>query len=108
MNNSHFTIRQKSTECSARLGSLETPHGTIQTPVFMPVGTRGTVKAMSPLELEELGAQIILGNTYHLFLKPGPELIEKAGGFTGSPPGTTRFSRTAAVFRCSASRNCAR
>ena len=80
MNNSHFTIRQKSTECSARLGSLETPHGTIQTPVFMPVGTRGTVKAMSPLELEELGAQIILGNTYHLFLKPGPELIEKAGG----------------------------
>ena len=76
MNNSHFTIRQKSTECSARLGSLETPHGTIQTPVFMPVGTRGTVKAMSPLELEELGAQIILGNTYHLFLKPGPELIE--------------------------------
>ena len=80
MNNSHFTIRQKSTECSARLGSLETPHGTIQTPVFMPVGTRGTVKAMSPLELEELGAQVILGNTYHLFLKPGPELIEKAGG----------------------------
>ncbi len=80
MSNSHFTIEMKSSECAARLGSLETPHGVVRTPVFMPVGTRGTVKAMSPLELEELGAQIILGNTYHLFLKPGPELIEKAGG----------------------------
>ena len=80
MNNSHFTIERKSPECAARLGTLETPHGAVHTPVFMPVGTRGTVKAMSPLELEELGAQIILGNTYHLFLKPGAELIEKAGG----------------------------
>ena len=77
---SHFTLRQKSTECAARLGTLETPHGTIQTPVFMPVGTRGTVKAMAPRELEELGSQIILGNTYHLLLRPGPDLIERAGG----------------------------
>ncbi|MBO7148143.1 MAG: tRNA guanosine(34) transglycosylase Tgt [Lentisphaeria bacterium] len=77
---SHFKLLQKSTECSARLGELETPHGKIQTPVFMPVGTRGTVKAMAPCELEELGSQIILGNTYHLLLRPGPELIEKAGG----------------------------
>ena len=79
MSNSHFTIERKSPECAARLGTLETPHGAVHTPVFMPVGTRGTVKAMSPLELEELGAQIILGNTYHLFLRPGPELIEAAG-----------------------------
>ena len=77
---SHFTLKQKSSECAARLGVLETPHGSIQTPVFMPVGTRGTVKAMSPRELEELECQIILGNTYHLLLRPGPDLIERAGG----------------------------
>jgi len=59
---------------------LHTAHGDIQTPVFMPVGTRGTVKAMTPRELEELEAQIILGNTYHLFLRPGMEIIAKAGG----------------------------
>lgn len=64
----------------ARLGRLTTAHGVVNTPVFMPVGTRATVKAMSPRELEELNVQIILGNTYHLFLRPGPELIEKAGG----------------------------
>ncbi len=77
---SHFTVSFRSTECAARLGTLETPHGTVRTPVFMPVGTRGTVKAMSPLELEGLGTQIILGNTYHLLLRPGPELVAKAGG----------------------------
>ena len=65
---------------SARRGRLTTRHGTIETPVFMPVGTRGSVKAMSPAELEELGAEIILGNTYHLFLRPGMELMAKAGG----------------------------
>lgn len=78
--NSHFTLEYKSPECMARLGTLETPHGRISTPVFMPVGTRGTVKAMSPAELEELSAQIILGNTYHLMLRPGSELVAKAGG----------------------------
>ena len=65
---------------SARRGRLTTRHGTIETPLFMPVGTRGSVKAMSPAELEELGAEIILGNTYHLFLRPGMELMAKAGG----------------------------
>ncbi len=78
--NSYYTLVKKSSRSNARLGRLETAHGIIQTPVFMPVGTRATVKAMSPLELEELGAQIILGNTYHLLLKPGSELIERAGG----------------------------
>ena len=67
---SHFTLQYHSPECAARLGSLETAHGVIQTPVFMPVGTRGTVKAMAPRELEELECQIILGNTYHLLLRP--------------------------------------
>ena len=77
---SHFTLLKTSGRSAARLGNLETPHGNICTPVFMPVGTRATVKAMSPQELEELGTQIILGNTYHLLLRPGPELIERAGG----------------------------
>lgn len=64
----------------ARLGKLHTPHGIIDTPVFMPVGTQATVKTMTPEELKELGAQIILSNTYHLFLRPGHELIAEAGG----------------------------
>jgi len=70
------------TDCGslARRGELRCAHGCIQTPVFMPVGTQGSVKAMSNLELEELGAEIILGNTYHLNLRPGMELIEEAGG----------------------------
>ena len=64
----------------ARAGEFITPHGIIRTPVFMPVGTLATVKAMSPRELEEINAQIILGNTYHLYLRPGPEILTKAGG----------------------------
>ena len=64
----------------ARAGEFTTPHGVIHTPVFMPVGTLATVKAMSPDELETIGSQIILGNTYHLYLRPTPEIIAKAGG----------------------------
>ena len=64
----------------ARAGEFVTPHGLIKTPVFMPVGTLATVKAMSPYELKEVGAQIILGNTYHLYLRPGMELMAEAGG----------------------------
>ena len=67
-------------QSGARLGKLYTPHGTIDTPVFMPVGTQATVKAMTPEELTEIDAQIILSNTYHLYLRPGHKLIEKAGG----------------------------
>lgn len=64
----------------ARRGRLYTPHGVIETPVFMPVGTQGTVKAMIHKLLEDIGTQIILGNTYHLYLRPGLEVIERAGG----------------------------
>ncbi len=64
----------------ARLGRLETPHGIIETPAFMPVGTQGTVKALTQESLESIGAQIILANTYHLLLRPGPELIREIGG----------------------------
>src|SRR3954464_1500173 len=65
---------------AARRGRLELTHGTVETPVFMPVGTYGTVKAMSPLELKEVGAQIVLGNTFHLWLRPGLDVIEKHAG----------------------------
>ncbi len=67
-------------ETGARAGELTTPHGVIETPVFMPVGTQATVKAMTPPELEELGAQIILGNTYHLYMRPGADIVAEAGG----------------------------
>jgi len=73
-------ILKEDTSTRARLGKLHTPHGVIDTPVFMPVGTQATVKTMTPEELKELGAQIILSNTYHLFLRPGQELIRNAGG----------------------------
>ena len=68
------------TDGHARRGRLELNHGAIETPIFMPVGTYGSVKAMSPLELEKIGAQIILGNTFHLWLRPGLETIREFGG----------------------------
>ncbi|MBF8295714.1 MAG: queuine tRNA-ribosyltransferase, partial [Bacteroidetes bacterium] len=64
----------------ARAGVLETAHGSIETPAFMPVGTQGSVKAIEQRELTEVGAQIILGNTYHLYLRPGTDIIQAAGG----------------------------
>jgi len=67
----------------ARTGVLHLPHGDVETPVFMPVGTNATVKAVSKDDLEEIGFQIILANTYHLFLRPGPDLIQEAGGLHG-------------------------
>ncbi len=77
---SPFTLHSKATDCSARRGELKTLHGTIQTPIFMPVGTQATVKSVTPENLKEMNAQIILGNTYHLFIRPGPELIKSFGG----------------------------
>ncbi len=65
---------------AARRGEFATPHGIVQTPAFMPVGTRGAVKAVTQRDLEEMGAEIILGNTYHLYLRPGDELIARCGG----------------------------
>ncbi|MCX7989109.1 MAG: tRNA guanosine(34) transglycosylase Tgt [Aquificaceae bacterium] len=75
-----FSFRVLKSEGRARLGELITPHGRIETPVFMPVGTQGTVKAMLHKDLLDLGTQIILGNTYHLYLRPGLEVIREAGG----------------------------
>ena len=68
------------TDGLSRRGTLHLAHGTVETPAFMPVGTYGTVKAMSPLELKEIGAQIVLGNTFHLWLRPGLEVVEAHGG----------------------------
>ncbi len=75
-----FRFELITTDSGARRGRLHTPHGTVETPVFMPVGTQGTVKAMIPSLLKEVGAQMILGNTYHLYLRPGTDVIEGAGG----------------------------
>ncbi|TCO79851.1 tRNA guanosine(34) transglycosylase Tgt [Marinisporobacter balticus] len=75
-----YELIKECKQSGARLGRLHTPHGTIETPIFMPVGTQATVKTMTPEELKEINAQIILSNTYHLYLRPGHELVEKAGG----------------------------
>lgn len=75
-----FTLLNEDPNSRARRGRLETPHGTIETPIFMPVGTHGALKAMTPAQVEETEAQIILSNTYHLHLKPGEGLVKKAGG----------------------------
>ena len=75
-----FDLLKTDSRTGARRGIVHTPHGDIQTPVFMPVGTAATVKAMRPEEVEELGAEIILNNTYHLYLRPGHEIVREAGG----------------------------
>lgn len=75
-----YELKKTCSKTKARLGKLTTPHGEIDTPIFMPVGTQATVKAMRPEELKNIGAQIILSNTYHLYLRPGHQLIKDAGG----------------------------
>jgi len=75
-----FKLLHTDKNTAARSGELDTPHGKIETPVFMPVGTQATVKSMSPDELKDIGVQVILSNTFHLFWRPGPNLIKKAGG----------------------------
>ncbi len=82
MNNEYFSFELQKTdpETGARAGVLHTPHGDILTPVYMPVGTQATVKGLYPRDLKEAGSQIILSNTYHLYMRPGDELIKAAGG----------------------------
>lgn len=75
-----FKIKHICKQSGARIGELKTPHGIIETPVFMPVGTQATVKGLRPEDLKELNAQIILANTYHLFLRPGSDIVKNAGG----------------------------
>ena len=79
----HFDITHRCSRTRARAGVLHTAHGPVETPVFMPVGTLGTVKALAPEDLAAIGARIILGNTYHLYLRPGEEVIRPFGGLHG-------------------------
>lgn len=78
-----FTLQHKDPNSAARAGVLKLPHGVVETPIFMPVGTQATVKALTPEELEAAGARIILGNTYHLYLRPGSEVIARFDGLHG-------------------------
>src|SRR5512139_647883 len=75
-----FSLLKKDPVSGGRLGVMQTSHGEVRTPVFMPVGTQATVKTLSPEDLKCLGAEIILSNTYHLFLRPGHDLIREFGG----------------------------
>jgi queuine tRNA-ribosyltransferase len=75
-----FELIKTCRQTGARLGILHTPHGSFETPMFMPVGTLATVKTLSPEELKEMGAGVILSNTYHLWLRPGPDIVKEAGG----------------------------
>jgi len=75
-----FVVIKKERDTRARLGRFTTPHGDVQTPIFMPVGTQATVKTMTPEDLKSAGAQIVLSNTYHLYLRPGHELVKRLGG----------------------------
>ena len=75
-----FDFKIQSTEGAARRGKFSTPHGEVQTPAFMPVGTLGTVKGLIMDEVSALGAEMVLANTYHLYLRPGHELVRDLGG----------------------------
>src|SRR3989344_4775947 len=75
-----FKIISKSSKSKARVGKLETPHGVIDTPAFVPVGTKATVKGLTPQDLKECGVQLLFGNTYHLHLRPGEDTVSEFGG----------------------------
>src|SRR5262245_48183371 len=100
-------FRLTHTSGGARRGVLTTGHGEIETPVCMPVGTQGVVKAMTPRDLEQAGASVILGNTYHLYLRPGDDLIARRGGlhrFIGWPRSILTDSGGYQVFSLAARR----
>ena len=88
-----FELLYESQETRARLGRLKLFHGIVDTPVFMPVGTQATVKTLAPEELYALGVEIILSNTYHLYLRPGHELIREAGTASFYELETSYFNR---------------
>ena len=75
-----FTIERSAGAGGARAGTLTTPHGVIRTPAFAPVGTKANVKGILPAQLKELGAEVVLANTYHLYLQPGERIVRDAGG----------------------------
>ena len=77
MKDFRFRVRHKDTKTRARVGEIATPHGVIQTPAFVPVGTQASVKSLSPVEIKDSGTQIFFVNTYHMYLRPGIETVEK-------------------------------
>jgi tRNA-guanine transglycosylase len=100
MPNITFTIEKKDTRTKARAGFLRTPHGVVHTPMFIPVGTQGTVKTLTPHDLKDMGAEMVLSNTYHLHLRPGEDVIAKMGGiakFMGWTQGDGPASANASV-----------
>lgn len=102
-----FDFRIEATNGAARAGALELPHWTVATPAFMPVGTQGTVRALSPLDLEAVGATIVLGNTYHLHVRPGEDVVQALGGlhrFMGWPRALLTDSGGFQVFSLAGSR----
>jgi queuine tRNA-ribosyltransferase len=103
-----FQVLNTSPISRARRGRLYTPHAVIETPVFMPVGTQATVKTLSQEEVAQLGFQIILGNTYHLYLRPGDERIARLGGLHRFMRWERAILTDSGGFRCSASPNYAR
>jgi queuine tRNA-ribosyltransferase len=82
VNGFSFEITKSDSESDARAGVISTPHGIVNTPAFIPVGTKATVKSVLPESMRELGAQAILSNAYHLYLQPGPEILDRAGGLS--------------------------
>ncbi len=88
-----FQELARSSQCAARRGVFHTAHGSVQTPAFMPVGTQATVKTLTPEEVSELGAEVILSNTYHLYLRPGADLIAEAGGLHSLCSGKADLNR---------------
>ena len=93
-----YELKHICKQSGARLGVLHTPHGDIQTPIYMPVGTAACVKAMTPREMEEIGTQILLSNTYHLHLRPGEDLVQEAGGLAQAD--SDRQRRIPSIFAC--------
>ena len=95
------TFRIDATDGAARAGVLHTAHGEIRTPAFMPVGTKGTVKSLHPDEVRALGADVILGNTYHLHFRPGEHVVEELGGLHAFSGWDGPILTDSGAFRCS-------
>ncbi len=103
-----FSFKVLATDGAARRGRLVTRHGAVETPVFMPCGTYGTVKAMTPEALHAAGTRILLGNAFHLMARPGDAAVRRLAGCIDSCSGRAPSSRIPAVFRYSAWPRCAR
>ena len=103
-----FRFQIEATDGHARAGRFFTPHGEVETPVFMPVGTVGTVKGVPQDTLEELGVQILLNNTYHLYLRPGVQTVRELGGVQKFMAWQRPMLTDSGGFRCSALVTCAR